>query len=985
MKNIILAIAALFASVPVKAAGVLINGNQINPASSITISSLTVTGMIGTSSLTVTNALTVGSGSGGTIASGSSVTASAFFGDASHVTGIKPIRVMDFGATGNGVTDDTVALQAAIAANVPLYWPAGKYVISDTLRLDGKNGVQWHGENSKTIIVNKAPPNRPSVALRGTLYYWIDGVSIMGVAGFPNDAIRLSSSPTIAGSSFGTFENLILQPNGNGAEIRQANTVNFHNVGYWPSDGTGSGATADNGTRQYGILVSSSVPGVFANEIMIRDCNLTGVDPAAAFAALISMKVPALGSLDNITINNSELELGGGASNLAIDIAFGLAIHIFDNYVENSTITIHESRYVSVDNNYNPLALNFTGGSSQMMASNMVLGGGAATFNVGVGCTQCGATDSYFQHIIDSGTDSYFMNVRTVGSEWPGGRYPDKIPGLVIISSLNVIGMSNFYNSVTLVGSSLTVTGDGARFGTGLTSTGTLILYNNGSPQLILVPDLNENKIESRTGSNIHITAAGDNSVILTTFGTDRIVVNSSGTFISTPLSVGTNLICSTCALHVIGNIVATGEVSATRFVATSSVTASSFFGDGSHLTGIAFSSSVASGGVDFSTITAALATKASSGTDNTITRLNALATIGSAYTALSSMTNTSSNGILVNSSVTAGGFYGNGFGITGVKSVLSGGVDFSTITTALNTKLSSGAIPSGFVDFSTITTALATKASSGTDNTITRLNALNTIGSAFTSLSSMTNTSANGVLVNSSVTAGGFYGSGFGLTGVNAASVASGGVNFSTITTALATKASTGTDNTITRLDALNTIGSAFTVFNASVSINGTGAAFNVMSTFTVANSGIITAPSQPRISLSRTSNLPVNAGGSGTIIHWDTILSQVNMNFLAATSSDTVTVPAGGGGEYLVICNITHLGSALGSRLTDIYLNGSVVRTVYSAVTGTVDGISVPNSQFLILVAGDALKCGAETTVAASTIVGQTALTNFSVFKLW
>ena len=56
----------------------------------------------------------------------------------------------------------------------------------------------------------------------------------------------------------------------------------------------------------------------------------------------------------------------------------------------------------------------------------------------------------------------------------------------------------------------------------------------------------------------------------------------------------------------------------------------------------------------------------------------------------------------------TARAFSGNGALLTNLS------VDFSTITSALNTKLSSGAIPSGFVDFSTITASENTKLSSG-------------------------------------------------------------------------------------------------------------------------------------------------------------------------------------------------------------------------------------------------------------------------------
>lgn len=105
-----------------------------------------------------------------------------------------------------------------------------------------------------------------------------------------------------------------------------------------------------------------------------------------------------------------------------------------------------------------------------------------------------------------------------------------------------------------------------------------------------------------------------------------------------------------------------------------------------------------------------------------------------------------------------AGGGTGNTTGQA--ASVASGGVDFSTITSALNTKLSSAAIPSGFVDFSTITSALNSKLSSGA------------IPSGFVDFSTITSA------LNSKLSSG---------------AIPSGFVDFSTITSALNSKLSSG------------------------------------------------------------------------------------------------------------------------------------------------------------------------------------------------
>jgi hypothetical protein len=45
------------------------------------------------------------------------------------------VSVLDFGATGNGTTDDTTAIQAAIATGKTIYFPNGNYLVSSTINL----------------------------------------------------------------------------------------------------------------------------------------------------------------------------------------------------------------------------------------------------------------------------------------------------------------------------------------------------------------------------------------------------------------------------------------------------------------------------------------------------------------------------------------------------------------------------------------------------------------------------------------------------------------------------------------------------------------------------------------------------------------------------------------------------------------------------------------------------------------------------------
>jgi len=81
----------------------------------------------------------------------------------------------DFGATGDGKTDDTLAIQKAIDAarrlgqGVLVYLPTGNYVITETLRVSGKNyaiggsgwmtRLIWHGAEGGTIVAIHDPQN----------------------------------------------------------------------------------------------------------------------------------------------------------------------------------------------------------------------------------------------------------------------------------------------------------------------------------------------------------------------------------------------------------------------------------------------------------------------------------------------------------------------------------------------------------------------------------------------------------------------------------------------------------------------------------------------------------------------------------------------------------------------------------------------------------------------------------------------------------
>lgn len=73
------------------------------------------------------------------------------------------VSVKDFGAVGDGLSDDTAAFAAALAAAASVHVPAGTYLIADTLALG--YGQSLHGEGDSSILRAITPDGAPPVPL----------------------------------------------------------------------------------------------------------------------------------------------------------------------------------------------------------------------------------------------------------------------------------------------------------------------------------------------------------------------------------------------------------------------------------------------------------------------------------------------------------------------------------------------------------------------------------------------------------------------------------------------------------------------------------------------------------------------------------------------------------------------------------------------------------------------------------------------------
>lgn len=114
-----------------------------------------------------------------------------------------PINVLDFGAVGDGVTDDTAAITSAIAACqtdfATLYFPAGNYKITSTITLSGnpiifmgQNEAIWQrGSTLTNVTLTWTGGASPMFTVSNTDYSWI-GMNVQN-KGTATDFIDMES------------------------------------------------------------------------------------------------------------------------------------------------------------------------------------------------------------------------------------------------------------------------------------------------------------------------------------------------------------------------------------------------------------------------------------------------------------------------------------------------------------------------------------------------------------------------------------------------------------------------------------------------------------------------------------------------------------------------------------------------------------------------------------------------------------------------
>lgn len=143
-------------------------------------------------------------------------------------------NVRAFGATGDGVTDDTAAIQATVdaipAAGGVLYLPTGGYKLTSDILL--KTGVTVQGDGSNATVLTQTATNKNGLTLSGDgpRYVSIRNLKLTGPSSGTGHGIQLTTTTATAVASCDLTSLFISGFGGNGVETSTLITSVFSDV-----------------------------------------------------------------------------------------------------------------------------------------------------------------------------------------------------------------------------------------------------------------------------------------------------------------------------------------------------------------------------------------------------------------------------------------------------------------------------------------------------------------------------------------------------------------------------------------------------------------------------------------------------------------------------------------------------------------------------------------------------------------------------------
>lgn len=269
--------------------------------------------------------------------SGSAPTASSSTGKSTKASAAAQIKsspvvsVLDYGAKANDNVDDYAAFVAAIDAaktsGKPVYVPAGNYVLSDILTIDG---VKVQGAGKFLTTITSTNPKRGSIDLKGSGVELSNLKHVYKTTVPRGDGSNEKNSITVRGA-----KNFKIQD----VYVSKSSTAGIM-VTYGSTNGTVSGNTLDS-TGADGIHMTGGSSHITVENNIVRKAG----DDTIAVVSYIDSDV---NPVNNITIRKNNVGYGSKARGIAV--VGGTDVTISNNSVQDTNMA---GVYVAVEASYN--------------------------------------------------------------------------------------------------------------------------------------------------------------------------------------------------------------------------------------------------------------------------------------------------------------------------------------------------------------------------------------------------------------------------------------------------------------------------------------------------------------------------------------------------------------------------------------------------------------------------------------------------------
>lgn len=258
------------------------------------------------------------------------------------------VSVKDFGATGDGSTDDSnaiIAAQTSLGANGGmLYFPAGTYMVGKTIPF--KTGVHYLGESAKSSIVKATAASWDNIFGEGypttnPSQYFLENLTIDG-----NKAARSENQLALLGTVSGTFvDGETVTSSGGGTAVVAAHDIAGTFITLNPSSivgafnvgntvtGSSSGATMTIASKQADDAYQISVRCQSAASIRITNCRFIN----SFFTALSLYNNCVESTVENCEFydNNKSGTLLSSPYTIYIE-SYGRNLTVSNNIIDNS-------------------------------------------------------------------------------------------------------------------------------------------------------------------------------------------------------------------------------------------------------------------------------------------------------------------------------------------------------------------------------------------------------------------------------------------------------------------------------------------------------------------------------------------------------------------------------------------------------------------------------------------------------------------------